>query len=317
MSSATEKVIREQFPYLRKALTLPLPHLPAGTRVFVGCGTSHYLAKTLAAVDNARGQHAIAVPGAEWTRYSNAYLADSADAVVIGLSRSGTTTETVAALRAARERGLRTVAISCEPHSTILEAAHTGIYVPTDPREGVVMSVSASLMLLAGLRLVGAPVTEADIDAAEAALAALDAGSAITEGRTHFAFLGAGPLYGIACEGALKLMEMSINPAQSFHPMEFRHGPVSLIDGGSLVVLLYSKQTAAEEAALAAELQAKRARVIGFGGAGDLVIGSAADHPASALTLLPALQLLGEKAAVDRNIDTETPRHLTKVVVLN
>lgn len=317
MSSVTDKVIRDQVPYLRQALTLPLPDLPGGTRVFVGCGTSYYLAQTLAAVANSLGQHAVAVPGAEWTRYSDAYLADDVDAVVIGLSRSGTTTETVAAIRASRERGLKTLAISCEPNSTILEIADAGIYLPTDPREGVVMSVSASLMLLAGLRLVGAPVTAADIDAAEAALAALDARSAITEGRTHFVFLGAGALYGIASEGALKLMEMSLNPAQAFHPMEYRHGPVSLIDKTSLVALLYSKATATEEAALAAELRAKGAAVIGFGGPGDLTIGHAADHPASAPALLPALQLLGEKVAVDRNIDTETPRHLTKVVVLN
>jgi glucosamine--fructose-6-phosphate aminotransferase (isomerizing) len=317
MSSVTDKVIRDQFPYLRNALTLSLPDLPRGTRVFVGCGTSYYLAQTLAALANASGQQAVAVAGAEWTRYSAAYLAEDADAVVIGLSRSGTTTETVAAIRASRERGLKTFAISCEPHSTILEIADAGIYVPTDPREGVVMSVSASLMLLAGLRLVGAPATATDIDAAEAALASLDAGSAITEGRTHFVFLGAGALYGIASEGALKLMEMSLNPAQAFHPMEYRHGPVSLIDKGSLVVLLYSKATASEEAALAAELRAKGAGVIGFGGPGDLTIGSAADHAASALALLPALQLLGEKVAIDRNINTETPRHLTKVVVLN
>lgn len=68
---------------------------------------------------------------------------------------------------------------------------------------------------------------------------------------------------------------------------------------------------------LAAELRAKGASIIGFGGPGDLAIGPAADRPASALTLLPALQLLGEKVAIDRNIDTEAPRHLTKVVVLN
>jgi glucosamine--fructose-6-phosphate aminotransferase (isomerizing) len=317
MSSVTETVIRDQFPFLRQALMLPLPALPGGLRVFVGCGSSFYLAKSLAAVSNSLGKQAIAVPGAEWLRNAGAYLSDEANAVVIGLSRSGTTTETVAAIQASRARGLATVAISCEPNSTILGAAHTGIYLPTDSREGVVMSVSASLMLLAGLRLVGAAVAEADLDAAEATFAAFDAGSAIIENRTHFVFLGAGPLYGIACEGALKLMEMSLNPAQAFHPMEYRHGPVSLIDNGSLVVLLYRKGTSAEEAVLAAELQAKGARIIGFGGPGNLTIGAAADRPASALALLPALQLLGERVALSRNIDTESPRHLTKVVVLN
>lgn len=317
MTSVTEKVIRDQFPYLRQALDLPMPQLEGGPLVFVGCGTSYYLARTLASVANMCGRSAIAVPGAEWTSYPQSHLASEAGAIVIGLSRSGTTTETVAAVRASRSRGLKTVAISCEPNSTILEAAEVGIYLPTDPREGIVMSVSASLMLLAGMRLVGATVSNADIDAAAAALDALDAGATVVEGQDHFVFLGAGPLYGIACEGALKLMEMSINPAQPFHPMEFRHGPVSLIDAGSLVVQLYSAGTATDEATLTAELQGKGARVIGFGGPGDLVIGELADTPAAALRVLPALQLLGEKVALARNINTETPRHLTKVVVLN
>lgn len=317
MTSVTEKVIRDQFPYLRRALDVPVPQVDSGTLVFVGCGTSYYLARTLASIANTCGRPAIAVPGAEWISYPQSHLASEAGAIVIGLSRSGTTTETVAAVSASRGRGLKTIAISCEPNSTILEAAETGIYLPTDPREGIVMSVSATLMLLAGMRLVGASVSSADIDAAEAALDALDAGAAVIEGRDHFVFLGAGPLYGIACEGALKLMEMSINPAQPFHPMEFRHGPVSLIDAGSLVVQLYGAGTAAEEAALAGELQAKGARVIGFGGPGDLSIGDLADPSATALSVLPALQLLGEKVALARNINTETPRHLTKVVVLN
>lgn len=317
MTSVTETVIRGQFPYLKAALAQPMPSLPAGMRVFVGCGTSFYLARTLAAVSNGLGHPAIAVPGAEWTHYRRAYLASAEDAVVIGLSRSGTTTETVAAIRASRAWGLKTLAISCENETEILHAADTGLYLPTDPHEGIVMSVSASLMLLGGLRLMGVAVGEADIDAAQAALAALDAGEDVIAGRDHFVFLGAGSLYGIACEGALKLMEMSINPAQPFHPMEFRHGPISLIDGTSLAVMLYSAPTAGQEAELVADLQAKGARVIGFGGPGDLSIGTACDGPAGTIRVLPALQLLGEKVALARNIDTETPRHLTKVVVLN
>ncbi|MGZ9810210.1 SIS domain-containing protein [Pseudoroseicyclus sp. H15] len=320
MTSLTETVIRGQFRYLREALSLPVPALtsPPGPLVFVGCGTSYYLAQALAAVANTRGLSALAVPGAEWTHRPEAYLPDSAGATVIGLSRSGTTTETVAALNASRQRGLPTVAISCEEGSTILTAADTAVYLPTDGREGIVMSVSASLMLLGGLRMLGVPLAEQDVAEGEAILAALDEGAALIDGTTHHVFLGAGPLYGIASEGALKLMEMSILPAQSFHPMEFRHGPISLTDEGTLAVMLYSAATATHEAAVVADLQGKGARVIGFGGTGALSLGKpAADDAASCLHVLPALQLLGEKVALSRDIDTETPRHLTKVVVLN
>ena len=317
MPTITETVIRRQFSYWQAALGQDLPQVRAATVVITGCGTSYYLAQTLACAFNAGGWRAVAVPGAEWARRPECYLADPEGVLVIGLSRSGTTSETVQAVRTSRARGWRTLAISCAPGATILDAAEAGLCLPTDPDEGIVMSVSASLMLLAGLRMAGVALPETVIPAAVTAMAALDAGvGALLPGRSHFVYLGAGPLYGIATEGGLKLQEMSLSYSQSFHPMEYRHGPVSLIDDRSLVVLLYSAQTAAEEAVLAGELQAKGARVIGVNGPGDLRIDLGLSDAASALACLPTLQLLGEKVALAKGINSETPRHLTKVVVL-
>jgi len=317
MPTLTETVIRRQFPYWQAALGQSLPNVKATCVVVTGCGTSYYLAQTLACAFNAHGQRAIAVPGAEWTRRPECYLADPAGVLVIGLSRSGTTSETVQAIQASRARGWRTLALSCEPGSAILAAAQDAVCLPTDPDEGIVMSVSASLMLLAGLRMAGVDLQGSVATAAAKALIALDAGlDALLPGRSHFVYLGAGVQYGIATEGGLKLQEMSLSYSQSFHPMEYRHGPVSLIDARSLVVLLYSSDTAAEEAVLATELQAKGAVVIGVNGPGDLSISTGQNDAANALACLPALQLLGEKVALHKGINSETPRHLTKVVVL-
>ena len=311
MPTITESVIRDQFPYWQAALRQDMPLLAAGTIVVTGCGTSYYLAQSLACSYNARGQRAIAVPGAEWARRPESYLADPRDILVLGLSRSGTTTETVQAMQVSRDRGWPTFAISCVEGAEILLAADRGLYVPTDRREGIVMSVSASLMLLAGLRMVGISVPGEVIGTARAGLAAMALGAgAVISGRHHFVYLGAGAQYGLATEGSLKLQEMSITYSQAFHPMEYRHGPISLIDDASVVVVLYSPDTAKEEAQLVAEVQAKGARVIGFGGPGDLGI------EAGGLAALPALQILGELVALQKGIDTETPRHLTKVVVL-
>jgi glutamine---fructose-6-phosphate transaminase (isomerizing) len=317
MPTITESVIRAQFPFWQAALVQPVPRLQARCVVFVGCGTSYYLAQALAVTFNAAGQQAIAVPGAEWARRPECYLADPAAVLVIGLSRSGTTTETVQAINGSRNRGWRTFAISCEPGSSILTAADDGLCLPTDPREGIVMSVSASLMLLGGLCMAGLVLPAGLVPAAEAALMQMDKGAGpLLTGRSHFVYLGAGVNYGIATEGCLKLQEMSISYSQAFHPMEYRHGPVSLIDEKSLVVMIYAAETAVEEAALVSELQAKGARVIGIGGPGDLSIDLGLTGPAAALACLPALQLLGEKVALSKGINSETPRHLTKVVVL-
>ena len=317
MPTVTETVIRAQFPYWRAALHQTVPQITTRMVVIIGCGTSYYLAQTLACAFNAQGQPAIAVPGAEWARRPDCYLADTSDLLVIGLSRSGTTTETVQAIRASRARGWRSLAISCQPGSTILTAADQSLCLPTDPDEGIVMSVSASLMLLGGLRMAGIALPDTVVPAAAAAMAAMDAGAgALLPGRSHFVYLGAGAAYGIATEGCLKLQEMSLSYSQSFHPMEYRHGPISLIDQGSLVVMLYSQDTAPEEAALVGELQSKGAVVIGLNGPGDLSIDLGTTGPAACLAALPALQLLGEKVALHKGINSETPRHLTKVVVL-
>jgi len=310
----TEKVIKEQFAFWEAAYAQPLPQIEAGMIVITGCGTSFYLAQTIAAAFNRNGRNAIAVPGAEWARRMKDYLADRQGTIVIGLSRSGTTTETVQAIDASRLAGLKTIAISCESGSTLLEAADTGIYLPTHAEEGIVMTASASLMLIAGLRLAG--VELGSIADAQAAMAAAEAAVPLLAGRSHFVYLGAGPLYGMATEGCLKLQEMSITFSQAFHPLEYRHGPISLIDDKSVVVLLYSPETADEEALVARDVQSKGAKVIGLGGPGDLEIPIVAVTAARALEMLPALQIIGERVANQKNIDTAQPRHLSKVVVL-
>lgn len=315
--STTEIVIRDQFPYWQAALHRDVPNLSAGTIVLTGCGTSFFLAQSLACAYNSIGQRAIAVPGAEWAQRPGAYLANTDDILVIGLSRSGTTTETVQALRASRARGWATFAISCEKGSAILAAADQSLYLPTHPDEGIVMTVSACLMLLGGSRLVGIPLSDAVITAGQTSLAQMEvAVRQIISGRSHFVYLGAGANYGIATEGCLKLQEMSLSYSQSFHPMEYRHGPISLIDANSVVTILYSDDTGPDEAKVAAEVMAKGARVIGINGPGDLRIDLGVTGLSATLATLPALQIMGEYVALQKGINTEMPRHLTKVVVL-
>lgn len=315
--NTTQRVIREQFPFWRKAMTLELPALPDKTIVFVGCGTSYNLAQTLAASFNLAGRQAMAVAGAEWVLHRRAYLADRTDLCVIGLSRSGASTETVRAIRESAEAGMDTFAITCADSSAVIDAAERPIFVETHPDEGIVMTCSASLMLLVGLRMAGLNFDDGVVSAAEEALGVMaEKGSEIIAGRSHFVYLGAGAFYGVAAEGALKLQEMSLSYSQFFHPLEYRHGPISLLDERTLVILLYNAQTREQEELVARDVQAKGAAVVGFGGAGDLVVEIRDPGLGAALIMLPALQLFGEQVALAKNIDTTRPRHLTKVVTL-
>jgi glucosamine--fructose-6-phosphate aminotransferase (isomerizing) len=236
---------------------------------------------------------------------------------VVALSRSGETTETVAAATASRAAGAFVTALTVEPESSLAKNCDRLVSAETHPDEGIVMTVSASLMVLLGLQMIGQHVPGSVVGSARKLAGALDnALPGIIADRTHFVFLGGGPLFGIALEGALKLMEMSQIMTQAFHPLEYRHGPISLVDRKTAVVMLYSSDQREAEIKLVGELKEKGAVVIGLGGPGDVELAVDVDLSLAGLVVLPALQVLGERAAQARQIDTVSPRHLTKVVKL-
>lgn len=315
--NTTTRSITEQFHYWTQAAVPDLKLRSDQQHILVGCGTSYYLAQAVAAALNEAGLPSLAVPGSEWLSRPEAYIKVDADPHVLAFSRSGESTETVQAAVRSRAAGLHVTALTCEVGSNLAKNADTVLYSETHPEEGIVMTSSASLMLLAGLRLAGLAVGEPEIEAARTLLEeAKGRLTAAVAGRSHFVFLGGGQLYGVAQEGALKLQEMSLSYTQAYHPMEYRHGPVSLVDDHTLVVMLYHPDTADEEARLAQELSAKGARVLGLGGPGAVSFEVCGDANLRALTVLPTLQILGECVAQGKGLDSVAPRWLTKVVTL-
>ncbi|MBL4812746.1 MAG: SIS domain-containing protein [Rhodobacteraceae bacterium] len=315
----TECSIFEQFDYWNKAAMPSQLSVDKRQIIVIGCGTSYNLALSVAAVLSAQGYRAAAVPAGEWLLRPTSYVPQSAlnNVQVIALSRSGTTTETVQAAAASQARGQHVTGITCDPGSPLCAVSDVAFEYETHPAEGIVMTASASLMLLAGFALAGLKIDAALSAQAAATLKALDAVPVSDYAdRTHFVFLGGGPNYGVALEGALKLQEMAICFTQGFHPGEYRHGPISLVDERSAAIILYHPDTAVQEAKLAQELRDKGAFVVGMGGPGDVTVPMSAAGALVAAEVLPALQLLGERYAAARGIDTQTPRHLTKVVVL-
>ncbi len=315
----TERGIFEQFSYWDQA-NMP-GQLPYDARliIIIGCGTSYNLALSIASVFCEQGYRAQAVPAGEWLARPQSYVPRSAlkEVQVIALSRSGTTTETVKAAGASQTIGLHVTGITCDPGSALCKVSDVAIEFETHPDEGIVMTASASLMLLAGFALAGLKIDATLSKQAETVLQNFDAGKVSDYAdRTHFVFLGGGPNYGIALEGALKLQEMAICFTQGFHPGEYRHGPVSLVDERTAAVILYHPETVEQEAKLARELRDKGAFVIGMGGPGDVSIPMSASGSLVAAEILPTLQILGERYAAAHGIDTQSPRHLTKVVLL-
>lgn len=317
----TERGIFEQFSYWQQPIQgLETVHLnPAQPIAVVGCGTSYYLAQTLAATLNRLGKSALAVPGGEWLLHPTAYRATQGPIQVLALSRSGETTETVAAARNSRAAGHRVIGITCAKGSSLAAVSDHILELETHPLEGIVMTVSASLMLWAGLRLAGLAMPPGFAERAQHLLeASAPKLSTLPLNQGHLVYLGAAELYGIANEAALKAQEMSLSLVQAYHPMEYRHGPISMVEKGVLATLLYHPAGLREEAALARELEAKGATVLGLGGPGQVSLELDEPNPAlRGLLLLPVLQLLGERIAQAKGLDSTAPRHLSKVVTLS
>ena len=315
--NATERGIREQFPLWAKADLGGACPSPGHVQVVVGCGTSVHIADSIAVFLNAHGHQSRAVPGNEWTRRPHDYVPAGVNVEIVALSRSGESTETVAAAKASQSNGQHVTAITCADGSALCHHADTVVSAQTHHEEGIVMTASASLMLLLGMRYAGLTVSQPTIDAARSLLDQADpALPGLIEGRSHFVFLGGGAFYGVAREGALKMQEMSLSQSEAHHPLEYRHGPISLIDDRSLVVMMYHPDTLAEETLLTQDLLSKGARVLGLGGPGTVSLPVGGEPGTGPLVCLPVLQLFGEYVARSKKLDTLAPRHLTKVVTI-
>jgi glucosamine--fructose-6-phosphate aminotransferase (isomerizing) len=293
--------------------------------VVTGCGSTHYLAMTAAALLRDTGRRALALPASELLDVARPQLTDPAGTLLLAISRSGTTTETVRAVEHFRALGGRRVAvITCYPDSTLAQQADVVWAAPAAAEQSVAQTRSFSSMQVLASAFVGAlrgddlGVLHRLPDVGAAILAhsrSSMAGLARDPQIEAFYFLGSGPLFGIASEGMLKLKEMSLTASEAYHAMEFRHGPMSMCDSSAAVLALMSKSRRALEQAVLDDIAPFGAHLV--------TVGSDAQIPADlpewstpALYLLP-LQLLALERALHKGLDPDNPRHLTAVIHLD
>jgi len=290
--SATLEEIESQPSVWRQAAETAVqvaPRLPAtGRRIaIVGCGTSYYIAQSVAVARESAGQgesDAFVASEMPTTRTYDAVLA---------ISRSGTTTEVFRAL-AALPAGTSSLAISAVPGTPVVEAASDAVLLPFADETSIVQTRFATAALALMRTALGHDLTPA-INDAEASLAApLPVDPSEFE---HFVFLGHGWTVGLAFEAALKFRETSGAWAEAYPGMEYRHGPISVAGPNTLVWFL-----GAAEPDLVAAIRAT----------GATVEGSSADPMAELVTL----QRMAVALALSRGLDPDRPQHLTRSVVL-
>ena len=275
--------------------------------------------------------------------YRNAPL--QRDTVLLVISQSGETADTLAALREAKRRGHRALAIVNVVGSTIARESDGGIYMHAGPEIGVAstkafVSTLTILSLLAvhlgRMRMLSANRALEILRALEAApkqiegLLAQDAGLkklALKYAKADdFFFLSRGYTFPIALEGALKLKEISYIHAEGYSAAEMKHGPIALIDPKTPTVFLVPQDSMYDKTmANLAMIRARRGPIIAIATEGDKQIRNVADDviylPATAEPVCPILatvplQLFAYHIAVARGCDIDKPRNLAKSVTV-
>lgn len=300
------------------------------TRI-IGAGSSYYLGNIVASAWAEQGLSASSVPASEPLLHPRRYRWGS-DYVALAVSRSGTTSETLAALRNAKAAGAAAIVISTVPNSPMVEMADLALIVTEGAERATVQTRSFSSQLMTALAL--APVTGdgRDLGALEHWLAgnpdlitrsAEFAHRVGTEWDRAY-FLGTGSFVGLAQEGALKMKESALAEAEAFQTLEFRHGPKSMVDSRTLIVGLLSEQAQHQETKVLEEMRELGGRVIQVGeappdlrGIATFALGSRVPETLSAPLMLPVLHYLAYNKALSKGISPEHPRNLSFAVELS
>ncbi|RKP49911.1 SIS domain-containing protein [Cohnella endophytica] len=304
--------------------------------LFVGSGSSYYQSQTMAATYRSwLGREALALPSSDLLLIRKQVASEKLRTVVFGISRSGESTEVVKALESVKELpNWQTAGVTCYKDSSMASLGDV-LVSKLGQEQSTVMTKSLASMIV-GVQTAIASVSDqpslltdmADVVAGQAdrVIEGEQLAKDLVQSR-HFdrtVFLGLGAMFGIAQEGCLKLKEMANVWTESFGTLEFRHGPKSIVDPHTCVIVLVTESSRAAELKVAQEMKEYGAHVVVVVAAAgedtafaDTVVVVGLSHVADearSVAALPFLQYYGYFTALKRGVDPDQPRNLTQVV---
>ncbi len=300
--------------------------------IVTGCGSTYYLALTASRLLRRAGVDALACPASELLLHPYSICPAGRRYLLLTVSRSGTTTETVRAQQIFKSvSGGAVVTVTCDSGSPLAQEADLAIAIYEAQEESVAQTRSFCSMAVV-LQLLAATLAGHDLGDAErlpvdcrklmenhAVLA-----QSLGENRAinKFFFLGSDALYGIACEAMLKMKEMSLAYSEAFHTLEFRHGPMSMVGADSLVIGLITPASSRHEIRVLQEMADMGATILAIGQTPtdmEYHVALPADLPtwSTPILYLPVLQLLAYHRAIFNGCDPDQPAHLSAVIALD
>lgn len=315
--------------------------------LFTGCGSTYYLSLAAAALfQELTGRPARAVPGGElllngdtvlqeqrsFSSSQNEHLSTGTPflkTLLVAVSRSGTTTETVRAVEQFKAQGRGEVIVFTNYNTALAQLGDETVIITEGQEESVAQTRSFASLYVAAAAFVAQVAGRVDLlgemerlpGVGERLLGQYE-GVAKEVGENlnfdRFYFLGSGTRYGLACEVNLKMKEMTLTHSEPFHFLEFRHGPMSMVNERAVVVGMVSDKNGAHERKVLAEMRALGGRILSLGNAdADVVFSSGIAEPARGVLYLPVLQLMAFYRSLAKGLNPDRPENLTAVVKLD
>lgn len=312
--------------------------------LIVACGTSWHAGLVAEYIIEEFSRIPVEVEYASEFRYRNPII--NKDDVVIAISQSGETADTLAAIKLAKENGAFVFGVCNVVGSSISRETHAGAYTHAGPEIGVAstkaFTTQITILTLLALRLAKAKGTMSNSDyqryllelelmpeKVQEALSTNDVAKQIAEiykDATNCLYLGRGYNFPVALEGALKLKEISYIHAEGYPAAEMKHGPIALIDEHMpVIVIAPNKGHYDKVVSNIQEIKSRSGKIIAVVTKGDTQVRALADHvieipetnePFTPLLTTIPLQLLSYHIAVLRGCNVDQPRNLAKSVTV-
>jgi glucosamine--fructose-6-phosphate aminotransferase (isomerizing) len=318
--------------------------LNANRIIVVACGTSWHAGLVSEYIFEDLARIPVEVEYASEFRYRNPVITDKD--VVIAISQSGETADTLAAIKLAKSRGAFVFGVCNVVGSSIARETNAGAYTHAGPEIGVAstkaFTTQITVLTLIALRLARAKGTisssefrhhmieleliPAKVKKALESDAYVKTIAEIYKNSKNFLYLGRGYNFPVALEGALKLKEISYIHAEGYPAAEMKHGPIALIDENMPIVVIATKKGHYEKVVSnIQEIKSRKGKIIGIVTEGDEQVRDLADHvievPETIESLTPLLttiplQLLSYHIALMLGKNVDQPRNLAKAVTV-
>ena len=333
----TWRFTSEEFDKNKDSLSAFLESVEYKQILVIGCGSTYYLSQSVArTIAHYTGNPALAAPSSDL--YFFPEMTAPEGTLLIAISRSGTTTETLWAMERFRKQiGGPVVMITCNPDKNLTKLADFVLVAPDAQELSIAQTRSFTSMLLLSQGLVSVLARDPKIWQQSLKLPGIlekivqDLGKMPEEigaelEISHFVFLGSGSLYGLANELMLKSKEIALTFSEAYHTLEVRHGPMSMINKNSLVVGFLTDTAQEEQRRVLRDMQDLGAKVLVViedssalselkpeylvelnSGIGEWVRGP---------LYLPAIQRIAYHRAIAKGLDPDNPTNLEAVVKL-